>query len=317
MTMEYKSISQTCAPKLAGVIEDWQKNLLSERRLSLKTGESYQRDMKEFMTFLNDHLEKEVSLSDLKKLTVSDFRSFLVWRSSQKIARSSIARGLSAVRNFFKYMTRNDILENTAIMAIRSARPGKTLPKPLSVTDAARFLEAAKNMARESWEAKRDVALYMLMYGCGLRIAEALGLDIGDFSGRAEALTISGKGGKQRIVPILPAVRKAVASYLKVHPTNRPTQPLFVGARGDRLNPGVVQRNVRFIRRALNLPDTVTPHALRHSFATHLLQGGGDLRTVQELLGHASLSATQRYTEITMEHLQEVYEHAHPRARLK
>lgn len=317
MTMEYKSISQTCAPKLAGVIEDWQKNLLSERRLSLKTGESYQRDMKEFMTFLNDHLEKEVSLSDLKKLTVSDFRSFLVWRSSQKIARSSIARGLSAVRNFFKYMTRNDILENTAIMAIRSARPGKTLPKPLSVTDAARFLEAAKNMARESWEAKRDVALYMLMYGCGLRIAEALDLDIGDFSSSAEALTITGKGGKQRIVPILPAVRKAVASYLKVHPTHRPTEPLFVGARGDRLNPGVVQRNVRFIRRALNLPDTVTPHALRHSFATHLLQGGGDLRTVQELLGHASLSATQRYTEITMEHLQEVYEHAHPRARLK
>ncbi len=317
MTTEYKSISQTCAPKLASVIEDWYKNLLSERRLALKTGESYQRDMKEFMTFLSDHFDKQISLADLKKLTVSDFRSFLVWRSNQKIARSSIARGLSAVRNFFKYMTRNEILENTAIMAIRSARPQKTLPKPLSVTDAARFLDAAQNMARETWEAKRDVALYTLMYGCGLRIAEALGLNKKDFESHTDTLVITGKGDKQRIVPILPAVRKAVLSYLKMHPLSRSEAPLFVGARGDRLNPGVVQRNVRLIRRALNLPDTVTPHALRHSFATHLLQGGGDLRTVQELLGHASLSATQRYTEITMEHLQEVYEHAHPRAHLK
>ncbi len=317
MTTEYKTITQTCSLKLEKIVDAWQKNLLLERRLSVKTGESYQIDLKEFFTFLSSHLKKEIDVSDLKKLGVSDFRAFLVWRMNQDMSRASIARGMSAVRNFFKYLSRNDILENTAVLSVRSARPGKTLPKPLSVDDAVRFLKVAETMAKETWEAKRDVALYMLLYGCGLRIAEALSLNVGDFPTRAESFTITGKGNKQRMIPILPSVRQAVSAYLKTRPNPEANTPLFIGARGDRLNPGVVQRNVRLIRRSLNLPDTVTPHALRHSFATHLLQGGGDLRTVQELLGHASLSATQRYTEITMEHLQEVYEHAHPRAHLK
>ncbi len=314
MTTEYKTIDETCAEKLQVIVDEWQQNLLLERRLSDKTGESYYRDIKEFFTFLFDHIGGRVDLHDLKTLTVSDFRSFLVWRSELHISRASIARGMSAVRNFFKYLMRNHILENTAIMAIRSARPGKILPKPLSVTDAGRFLDAARKIAKEPWEAKRDVALYMMMYGCGLRIAEALSLNVADFPVRGETFTITGKGNKQRMIPILPAVRKAVVTYLKARSNPGGQTPLFIGARGDRINPGVVQRNVRAIRRYLNLPDTVTPHALRHSFATHLLQGGGDLRTVQELLGHASLSATQRYTEITMEHLQEVYDSSHPRA---
>ncbi len=317
MTEEYKPLSECVSKRLNDLIEEWQKNLLLERRLSLLTGSSYLIDMKEFMNFLSEHFGHPIDLPDLKKISVSDFRSFLVWRSNQKIARSSLARGLSALRNFFKYLTRNDILENTAIMAVRSAHTAKILPKPLSVEDAKRFLDAVPKVVKESWQAKRDTALYLLMYGCGLRIAEALSLNVNDISPSQDAFTITGKGNKQRLVPLLPVVKKALKAYLEVHPNPNAGEPLFVGSRGERINPGVVQRNVRFLRRYLNLPDTVTPHALRHSFATHLLQGGGDLRTVQELLGHASLSATQRYTEVDLHQIQSVYEHAHPRAHLK
>lgn len=315
MQSEYKPFNETCSKKVIIHVNEWLDNLVLERRLSPKTGMSYEIDMKEFMTFLNEHLDAVVELSDLKKLQVSDFRAFLVWKAEQKISRSSIARNMSAVRNFFKYLTRNEVLENTAVLAVRSARKAKILPKPLSVTDAERFLEAAKTMNKKSWEAKRDVALYTLLYGAGLRIAEALKLDVRDFPLGSDSMIITGKGNKQRLVPLLPMVKQTVKTYLKACPYKSATSPLFVGARGDRINPGVVQRNVRLIRRMLNMPDTVTPHALRHSFATHLLQGGGDLRTVQELLGHSSLSATQRYTEITTEQLQEVYNKAHPRAK--
>ena len=317
MITEYKPFNITCDKKVENQISNWLNHLLLERRSSPKTVESYETDLKEFMTFLNEYLGTTVGLSDLKKLQVSDFRSFLVWKADQKISRASIARNMSAVRHFFKYLTRNEILENTAVLAVRTAHRAKILPKPLSVEHAQQFLEAARSMNKKSWEAKRDVALYTLLYGCGLRIAEALSLNIRDFPLDTDVITITGKGNKQRIIPLLPAVRHAIKAYLKSNPFTTPDAPLFVGARGDRLNPGVVQRNVRQIRHLLNLPDSVTPHALRHSFATHLLQGGGDLRTVQELLGHSSLSATQRYTEITTEHLKDVYNHAHPRARQK
>ena len=314
---EYKPLNITCDKKVHTWITDWLASLQFERRLSHNTVISYEYDIMEFMTFLNEYLSRLVLTTDLKKLQVSDFRAFLVWKANQNISRASIARNMSAIRHFFKYLTRNDIMENTAVLAIRTARRAKVLPKPLSIEHARNFLEAAKSMNKKSWEAKRDVALYTLLYGCGLRIAEALNLNVQDFPLNTDTMTITGKGNKQRIIPLLPAVRHAIRSYLKVNPFTSPDAPLFVGARGNRLNPGVVQRNVRQIRRLLNLPDSVTPHALRHSFATHLLQGGGDLRTVQELLGHASLSATQRYTEITTEHLQEVYNHAHPRAHQK
>lgn len=317
MTTKYKNFPQTITPSVKELIDRWQMHLTMERRLSVLTAESYLMDMKEFMSFLSDYTEKLVDISDLKKITVSDFRSFLVFRAGQKASRASMSRGLSALRNFFKYLRKIDVMENTAIMAVRSAKTGKTLPKPLSVNDARRFLEAAVELAREPWQGARDKALYTLMYGCGLRIAEALSLNIGDFPRSGDAFTITGKGNKQRLVPILPAVKSAVNAYIKVHPNPIPKSPLFIGTREDRINPGVVERNVRALRRYLNLPDTVTPHALRHSFATHLLQGGGDLRTVQELLGHASLSATQRYTEVDFTQLTKVYEHAHPRAKIK
>ena len=315
METEYKPLSETSDKKVAQQAENWLDSLLLERRLSDKTASSYEIDIRAFLTFWADHFGEKISLKHLKELKVSDFRAFLVWRTDQKISRASIARNMSAVRNFFKYLARQDVLENTAVMAVRPGRRAKILPHPLSQSDAERFLEAAQKMNKKAWEAKRDVALYTLLYGGGLRIAEALNLNIRDFPMTGDAMTITGKGNKQRIIPLLPAVRQAVKAYLKASPFGESDSPLFVGAQGKRLNPGVVQRNVRNIRKMLGLPDTVTPHALRHSFATHLLQGGGDLRTVQELLGHASLSATQRYTEITTEHLQEVYRHAHPRAK--
>lgn len=312
---EHKLISQADS-NLNTIMRGWLDYMTSERRLAENTSESYLQDMKEFFAFLPAHIGKEeIGLKDIQSLNVSDFRAFLVVRAGQNVARSSLARGLSALRHFYKYLTRRNLAENTAIMAIRSARVGRMLPHPLSVEDARRFLDKVEELAPQPWQGKRDKTLYLLMYGCGLRIAEVLSLNIEDVAAAGQAFTITGKGNKQRVVPLLPIVKRAIHAYLKVHPCADARAPLFVGKQGDRLNPGVVQRNVRALRYALNLPDTLTPHALRHSFATHLLQGGGDLRTVQELLGHASLSATQRYTEVTTIQLKKVYERAHPRAR--
>ena len=314
MQSEFNPFESTTSEKVRQTIQKWEEYLVSERRLSLLTAESYLEDLKEFFTFLLDYLGQEVDLKELENLKITDFRAFLAWRAEQKISKASIARGVSALKNFFRFLMRERILENKAIMAVRSARPNKILPHPLSAEQAQKFLKVARSMQKESWQGERDVALFTLLYGAGLRIAEALSLNIKDVPLDQEAMIITGKGNKQRLVPLLPAVRKAIQKYLEVHPCPTPDAPLFVGARGDRINPGVVQRTVRQIRCALNLPDTVTPHALRHSFATHLLQGGGDLRSVQELLGHSSLSATQRYTEITLQDLNRVYKKAHPRS---
>lgn len=317
MTQEFKSFAVTTTQNLADVLAKWQSYLLSERRLSDLTAKSYEFDLKEFFDFLFDYLGHATDLSDLKTLKLSDFRSFLVWRADQKVARTSMARSVSSLKNFFRFLVRENLVHNDAIMALKSAKTGRSLPHPLTPEDAKQFLALAKEMPKNPWEGYRDSALYTLLYGAGLRIAEALALNVRDFSEKSDVLVITGKGNKQRLVPILPAVRHALKLYLNHHPCPTPDAPLFVGGRGDRINPGVVQRNVRKIRNAMGLPATVTPHAFRHSFATHLLQGGGDLRTVQELLGHASLSATQRYTEVTTEHLEKVYAAAHPRAHSK
>ncbi len=314
MQSQFNPFESTITTNLHQVVQKWQEYLVSEKRLSLLTAESYLEDLKEFFTFLLDYTGKEAELNDLENLKITDFRAFLAWRAEQKISKASIARGVSALKNFFRFLKRENLIENKAIMAVRSARPNKILPHPLSAEQAKKFLKVAHSMQKEEWQGERDVALFTLMYGAGLRIAEALSLNIKDIPMNSDAMMITGKGNKQRLIPLLPAVKKAIQKYLEVHPLPTPDAPLFVGARGDRINPGVVQRTVRHIRYALNLPDTITPHALRHSFATHLLQGGGDLRSVQELLGHSSLSATQRYTEITMQDLDRVYKKAHPRA---
>jgi integrase/recombinase XerC len=224
---------------------------------------------------------------------------------------------MSSVRGFFRFLEKRGLARNAAIGMVGAPRPPKSVPKALGVAEALEAIGSVGGLGRERWLAARDTALLMLLYGCGLRIGEALALDRAD-APRGDALVVTGKGRKQRLVPVLPAVKQALADYLALCPyKGSGDDPLFVGARGERLNSGVAQRQVRRLRAALDLPETATPHAFRHSFATHLLAGGGDLRTIQELLGHASLSTTQRYTDVDAKHLEAVYLRAHPRARAK
>ena len=303
------------APDLAEAIAAWQSWLETERRLSVHTGAAYMRDLKLFLDFLVEHQGGFADLAALEGLGHGDFRSYLAQRAMNDRARSSTARALSVLRGFFRFLERTDRARNDAIGAVRTPRLPHSVPKPVAAGDALAIIAEAGNTARKKpWVAARDAALLLLLYGAGLRIDEALSLNE-DQAPSGDSLRVLGKGGKERIVPILPAVREAVAAYLQACPYVVPGGPLFLGTRGGRLNAGVVQRELRRIRGALGLPETATPHALRHSFATHLLQAGGDLRAIQELLGHASLSTTQRYTEVDTARLVAVYNDAHPRAR--
>ncbi|MDE0171845.1 MAG: tyrosine recombinase XerC [Defluviicoccus sp.] len=303
------------APDLAEAIAAWQSWLETERRLSVHTGAAYMRDLKLFLDFLVEHQGGLADLAALEGLGHGDFRSYLAQRAMNDRARSSTARALSVLRGFFRFLERTDRARNGAIGAVRTPRLPHSVPKPVAARDALAIVAEAGDTARKKpWVAARDTALLLLLYGAGLRIDEALSLNE-DQAPLGDSLRVLGKGGKERIVPILPAVREAVAAYLQACPYVVPGGPLFLGTRGGRLNAGVVQRELRRIRGALGLPETATPHALRHSFATHLLQAGGDLRAIQELLGHASLSTTQRYTEVDTATLVAVYNEAHPRAR--
>ncbi len=300
---------------LQAALAAWRAWLANERRASAHTLDGYGRDLAAFLGFLSGHLGNEPRLADLATLKPADFRSFLAHRSSDGLGRTSMARAMSSLRSFFRYLDRNQLLHNPALKTVRSPRPPRALPKPLAADEALETIGSAADLQDEPWMAARDTALFTLLYGCGLRLGEALALNRGD-APSGEVMTITGKGQKQRLVPLLPAVVEAVALYLGQCPyAGAPSAPLFVGARGKRLNPGVVQRQMRRVRALLGLPETATPHALRHSFATHLLSGGGDLRTIQELLGHASLSTTQRYTEVDAGKLAAVYRDAHPRAK--
>ncbi|MGN1091755.1 MAG: tyrosine recombinase XerC [Alphaproteobacteria bacterium] len=315
---EIKEFTQFCEKKLFNTVNDWYDWLTLDRRMSVNTSQSYLIDLKEFFVFLQKDLGHIASLKDLKELTVSDFRAFLMEQTNIGIGRASLARHMSSLRNFFKFLKKKDILQNTAIMVIRPARPKKTLPKPLKKEDTLSLLSCAMSHQKERWQGRRDVALITLLYGCGLRISEALNLSVNDWRSIDDVLIVHGKGNKQRLVPVLPMVKSAVSKYLSERPDDLSgDSALFIGARGEKLNPGVVQRQIRRLRRAAGLPESVTPHALRHSFATDLLVNGADLRSVQELLGHACLSATQRYTEIDTVHLKNVYNAAHPRAEIK
>jgi integrase/recombinase XerC len=304
----------SAAAELRAAIGDWLSWLTHERRVSDHTHDAYARDLAAFLAFMTEHLGAPPDFAALSGLAASDFRSYLAQRTGAGIARSSIARGMSVLRGFYKFLDRAGHVHNPAVRAVRSPRLPQTTPRPLAPDQALGVIAAVAALSEEPWIAKRDVALFSLLYGCGLRIAEALGLDRRDAPSR-DIMVISGKGGKQRMVPVLPAVISAIEDYLAACPFKGDDRPLFLGARGGRLNPGVVQRQMRRLRAALGLPETATPHALRHSFATHLLGAGGDLRTIQELLGHESLSTTQRYTKVDSERLLRVYDAAHPRAR--
>ncbi len=312
-----KTIEFAVEPPLLKTIGSWRTWLSVERNCSDHTLDGYGRDLSMFLKFLLDHLGYRPGLQDLEQLKSNDFRSYLAKRSIAGLSKSSTARAVSTLRNFFRYLDKEGILQNAAIRVLRTPKIPQSLPKPLSKEDAKTALETFGQIHDTPWIADRDIALMTLLYGCGLRISEALQLNIGDVR-EDGALVITGKGNKQRLVPVLPVVVAAIDHYLSTRPfCHHKGDPLFIGARGKRLNPGVVQRQMRKVRSIMGLADTATPHALRHSFATHLLAGGGDLRTIQELLGHASLSTTQRYTKVDTSRLTEVYRDAHPRARVR
>ncbi|MFQ5972053.1 MAG: tyrosine recombinase XerC [Alphaproteobacteria bacterium] len=307
-------------PRLIETYEDWRRWLRHERRASPHTRDAYAADVAGFLRFLAEHIGRAPDLSDLASLGHRDFRAWLARRMTAGKARTSTARALSGVRSYFRYLDLTGLVHNATLGAMRGPRLPRSVPKALSVEQAVDVPSAATELQPTDWVGKRDTAVFSLLYGCGLRIGEALGLDRRDFPGagarEGRSLVITGKGGKQRVVPLLPVVASAIADYVAACPFQLdPGGPLFVGVRGKRLGPRVVQGQMRKLKVWLGLPPEATPHALRHSFATHLLAAGGDLRTIQELLGHASLATTQRYTAVDAAHLLEVYRAAHPRAR--
>jgi integrase/recombinase XerC len=305
-------------PAVNSVIRDWRQWLAHERRISRHTLDAYLRDLDSFLHFIAEHLGHAPGLRDLGRLSPQDFRGWLARRAAQGLARTSTARAMSTLRNFFRYLERHGLAANAAIGGVRAHRVPKSVPKALAVGDALETVAATEELAPAPWIAKRDAAVLLLLYGAGLRIGEALGLKRcqAPKDGGEATLVVTGKGDKQRLVPVLPVVAQAIADYIVDCPfAIGDDGPLFVGRRGKRLTARVVQRQMQKARALLGLPETATPHALRHSFATHLLAGGGDLRTIQELLGHASLSTTQRYTDVDARRLRAVYDDAHPRAR--
>jgi integrase/recombinase XerC len=306
------------ASDLAAAIGAWLAWLETERRASPHTIAAYGRDLRIFLDFLQGHLGEPASLASLAALRPADFRAFLAHRAAAGLEKTSLARAMSVLRGFFRFLDRRGLVRNAALAAVRTPKLAAGVPKPLSADEAAATLDTVAALATQPWIGKRDLAILMLLYGGGLRLAEALGLTRGAAPIAPGTLTVIGKGSKTRMVPVLPAVAEAIAAYLAACPfALGPAGPLFVGARGGPLNPRLVQRRMAELRGLLGLAETATPHALRHSFATHLLAGGGDLRAVQELLGHASLSTTQRYTAIDAERLLEVYDAAHPRAKAR
>jgi integrase/recombinase XerC len=301
---------------LRAAIGLWAGWLAGERRASAHTAAAYGRDLAFFLDFLTEHLGQLPSLAAINELRPADFRAFLAHRAQDHLERSSLARAISVLRGFVRFLKRRGLASTTALAALRSPKLPQSVPKPLTIDDATGAVAAAGNFAANDWQGKRDTAVLALLYGCGLRLSEALGLTRAE-APLSETLAITGKGGKQRLLPVLPAVRDAIADYLGACPHLLTAEgPLFVGARGGPLNPRLVQRQMALLRGRLGLPETATPHALRHSFATHLLGAGGDLRAIQELLGHASLSTTQRYTSVETDRLLAIYEAAHPRAHL-
>jgi len=308
-------LAENLAADLLDAIVKWQKWLRHEKRMSEHTLASYRFDIDNLLHFLNQHRGRQINLATLAALTLTDFRAWLAHNAAENRVASSRARAVAGVRNFFRWLDRSGQLHNGAIEFLKLPKLARRLPRPVSIGEAEDIVMLARNTPEESWIGARDEALFVLLYGAGLRIGEALGLTHDNLA-QKDRITVTGKGNKQRSVPLLPVVRTALAKYLTVCPyPSKPETSLFVGVRGEKLNPAVAQRHLRALRRQLNLPDSVTPHALRHSFATHLLASGADLRSLQELLGHSSLSTTQLYTQVDSQQLAQVYRAAHPRAK--
>jgi integrase/recombinase XerC len=307
------------AADVAAQFVRWLAHLGAERRLSALTVEAYRGDVARFLAFLAEHLGRPPSLAALARIEVRDVRAFMSARRAEGISSRSLMRALAAARSFTRFLERNGKGKVGALAAVRSPKIPRTLPKPLGIAAAKRLTDADVRAGeeREPWILARDAAVLALLYGSGLRISEALGLKRKDVPapGKGDTLIVTGNGNKTRMVPVLPQVLELIADYVGAFPGDLPAEAaLFRGARGGPLSPRIIQLAMERLRGALALPDSATPHALRHSFATHLLARGGDLRAIQELLGHASLSTTQIYTAVDAEHLLEVYRSAHPRA---
>jgi integrase/recombinase XerC len=303
------------APGTAKLVADWLAARAALDGVAVKTVEAYQRDLLGFLSFLAVHFGGPAAPADLRRLGQTDMRAWMAHERRRGISPRSLARGLSAVKSFFRWYARDSGFEPTAVLATRAPKFLPPLPRPVSEDAARELIDTVEHQSMEPWIAARDAAVVTLLYGCGLRISEALSLRRGQ-APLPEILRIRGKGGRERIVPVLPIARKAVDQYLRLCPHDAdPGGALFLGARGGPLNARAIQKVVQQARMQLGLPSTTTPHAMRHSFATHLLSAGGDLRAIQELLGHASLSTTQAYTAVDQARLMEVYSAAHPLAR--
>lgn len=302
-------------PDLQRAREDWLKALKLERRLAALTLDAYERDTRQFLQFLTGHAGGPPGLADIRDLRPADLRAYLAFRRNEGAGARTLGRGLAGIRSFLRFLEKRGLANAAGAAALRAPKQPKSLPKPLTAADAKRVVSNNEQLAEEPWIAARNAAVLTLLYGSGLRISEALGLSGADLAGGETMLRVTGKGGKTRLVPVLPVALQAVAEYRRLCPYHLGSDaPLFRGARGGPLAAAIIQREMQKLRSALNLPETATPHALRHSFATHLLGRGGDLRTIQELLGHASLSTTQIYTGVDTARLLEIYNSAHPRA---
>lgn len=303
------------SPAVRDTLEDWLQTCKALRNLADNTIEAYRADLTVHLCFMANHLGGETGLGSLRTLQIADMRAWMAHERARGVSARSLARSLSAVKNFYGWLSERDGFDATAVLSIRTPKTPARLPRPLDVKAASQLIDAAGDMATTDWVAARDVAVLTLLYGCGLRVSEALALNQSD-APLPEVMRITGKGGKTRVVPVIAPARSAVDSYVTLMPfAPQPDGPLFRGVRGRRLAPRQVQKTMEQVRLMLGLPKTATPHALRHSFATHLLNAGGDLRAIQDLLGHASLSTTQVYTAVDETHLMQVYDKAHPRAQ--
>ncbi len=298
--------------EINGLVAGWLRDMQSVRRLAPNTIAAYQRDLGQFLNFLGPHSGGAVSLAMLRDMRAADIRAFMAVRRQEGVEARSLARGLSAIKSFFRFLEREGALSTEALNIVRTPKARKGLPKALTVLEAKATIAATDELEDRPWVAARDMAVISLCYGAGLRISEALALSRVDLEG--PVLRVTGKGGKTRMVPLIDSVRESIETYLRLCPFPlAPSQPLFRGVKGGVLSPRLIQKRMEQLRSALGLPPSATPHALRHSFATHLLGRGGDLRAIQELLGHASLSTTQIYTALDTDRLLDAYRAAHPR----
>ena len=325
--MEFNLITQN---EVKNLVDDFLLYLASEKRSSKNTIISYKTDIYYFFKFLNSYREEKISIKILEDLKLMDFRAFLANRINEEFTNNSNARAISVLRSFFSYLNKNKKITNSSIRNVKIPKIPKPIPKSVDEIDINKIMELLKSFNKENWCYLRDLALLTLIYGCGLRIREAILITknhlefdssfaktqalIAAKDGKGDFLKILGKGNKEREIPLLPIVKSRINNYLLACPYGMPTsEPIFLGVRGKPYHPTLFQSLIRRIRKALQLPDFITPHAFRHSFATHLLENGGDLRSIQELLGHSSLSATQRYTKVDKNRLLEVYNKTHPR----